>query len=209
MTKPNIVFDFDSVIARTIQSIIMTYINVHYEEIIEGKLQYPDFLSVRRWNMEDELPDCTVDELLKMFESKEFFNNLPFISDSDGYSMYDLLEELNKNINVELHIKSKGTERNLYLKRKWIQRNIPFFNIYNFEGMLGTDMNKESVNAHIAIDDNATNLLSMSNVEHKILYADKGLRCEWNDELFDDENYNRCDSVKQLRDKIYELLEME
>lgn len=209
MIKPKIIFDFDSTIVESIQAICHSYVNIHYHEIHSGLIPMPLYTEIRRWNMEDECVLMTEEELLNLFDSEMFFNFLGFITDPNGFNMEHLIRGLIMLENCDIHIASKGRKQNLRLKKSWIERNIPSFDINNFEPMLGTAMDKSSLEGLILIDDCASNLLSAVNVKHKILFAHRGNKCEWNEELFDNPEYNRCDSVMELKDKIIEILDFE
>lgn len=211
--KPKLIFDFDSTITESIQAICHAYVNRHYNEIMEGLIPMPLYTHIRRWNMEDELPMMTEQELLELFDSEEFFNFLGFITDPSGLSMSNLIADLIYFHSCDIHIASKGHKRNLELKRDWIINRIPYFDINNFEGMLGTTMDKSSLEGLILIDDCISNLYSAMNVKYKILFAHRGNECEWNSDGFKDGfetgNFYICKSVKELYDRIMYILDFE
>lgn len=121
------------------------------------------------WNFSNLFPDLTEVELLEIFDSVRFF---------DEVKMYEgVWEFVNKHLDM-ITVVSKGLETNLYLKRKWINK---YFPTIDFVGLEGTIMDKSMVNMGLGslhIDDNEKNLWS-TNSEYKILYENVP-NTEWN-----------------------------
>lgn len=201
-------FDFDGVLIDSIKAVSDVYFNRHYSEIMEGLIPTPFHQYVKKWNFQDEFPHMHIYELDSIFQSEEFFNNASFITDPNGLSMKDLFEELIDDDRFKVLITTKGTVRNLALKHKFIEKEFPQFDMDNFIGMLGTDMDKSSLRGNLIIDDVFANLKSANGVSNKILFAHRGvLDCEWNENHKDCPEIIVCTSVGELANKIGELYE--
>ena len=211
MNKRICYFDFDSTLVESVPTLISTYVYIHYQEIMSGMIPTPYPWLARRWDVRDELPLTDLNEIESLFCHPDFFNRLPFISDPNGLSMYFLFKALYTKHKDDLIVKicSKGLPENLRLKKQYLKIHMPWFDVENdFIPMEGTVMDKSSLpKGFLLADDSASNLLSVEGVvEHKILFAHRGERCEWNEAVFDNEKYNRCDSVAELHEKLAEIL---
>jgi len=205
MNKKVINFDMDSVLISTIKSVCDCWINENYEAISQGLVDYPLDYKVKKWGMTDQIPSITIQDLDRYFTSDYFFDVISFITDSNGFSMRDLFSELIQDNRFIMKIATKGSLQNLALKREYIKKEIPTFNMDNFIGMEGTHFGKEELNGWLLIDDVVKNLESAIGVKHKILYANRGvLDCEWNKDYVN-HDFHVCTSVKELCDKIIEL----
>lgn len=202
--KLTILFDADSVLFETIAAVCHTYANKY------PHLPYPNPFLVRKWNLSDQLPHATESDLDYIFTSDEFFNFVGFITDSNGTSMLDLFTELSHDSRFICKIATRGTEENLKRKRLFVKKHMPWFDMNNFIGMLGTTMEKSELNGWLLIDDVCSNLESAINVKHKILFTHRNVTdAEWCCSCVDNPEYNRCSSVSELCNKILELYDFE
>jgi 5'(3')-deoxyribonucleotidase len=208
MNKFIINFDMDGVLIDTIKAVCDTYINRYHGEITSGFIPYPFPHKVRKWDMSDQLP-LIGKEIDSIFQSEAFFNNASFITDPNGASMKSLFEELYFDNQFHVNIATKGTPINLALKKLFIRKEIPKFNMDNFIGLEGIGYGKQSISGYILIDDVVENLTSC-NCKYKILFANKGiLGAEWNKDYINHPEIIVCTTVTELCEKILELYHFE
>ena len=121
------------------------------------------------WNFENLFPNLSENELLEIFDSTRFFEEV---------KMYEgVWDFVNKYFNM-ITVVSKGLETNLYLKSKWLNKYFPSIDFIGLEGVV---MDKSMVNMGLGavhIDDNQDNLIS-TNAEYKILFENVP-NAEWN-----------------------------
>ena len=205
MSKKVINFDFDGVVCDSIKAICDIHTNENHKAIINNEIAQPNPHKVRKWNVTDQIPSITIQDLDRYFTSDYFFDVISFITDPNGFSMKNLFSELIQDNRFTVKIASKGSLQNLALKREFIKKEFPSFNMDNFIGMEGTHFGKEELEGWAVIDDVIANLNSAIGVKHKILYANRGiLDCEWNKDYVN-HDFHVCTSVKELCDKIIEL----
>ena len=121
------------------------------------------------WNFNNLFPNLEEDELLKIFDSPRFFNEVKMYE-----GVYDFI---NKYFDM-ITIVSKGLKDNLYLKSKWLNKYFPSIDFIGLEGVV---MDKSMVNMGLGavhIDDNQDNLIS-TNAEYKVLFENVK-DAEWN-----------------------------
>ena len=208
--KHKIFIDFDSTLVNSIKAFVDVYKERHKEELVSGSINFPLAEFVKSWNMADEMPELTLDELYEIFDSERFFDNLSLFADPNGVTMYDFLEQLCYDDSLSVKIASKGHSKNLKLKKEYIEKNFKCFNIDNFIPMQGTDMDKSSLEGLILIDDHEENLYT-SRVKFKILvnFNINKDKCEWNSKAMDDPTIYKCFSVNDVINTVKELLDFE
>ena len=159
MTKQNLFLDMDNTIINTNRMYCETY-NLLY-------FNHPDFVpadwtKVRKWDYTDVCP--LVDNKMDIFEEEYFFWSWEFLNDNT----YDVLKELKSKYKIT--IVTIGTPKNVALKAKYIEYELPFIDDYVLLVNKGCKMNKSVVNMDNAIflDDMPSNLAS-TNAKRKIL----------------------------------------
>jgi len=207
--KLRVVFDLDNTTFMTSKAFIDTYKTIHQKEIESGLIPFPIWEGVVDYNFKDELPLLTRQELLEIFDSEAFFDNISLVRDSNLFSMGDLITQMCKSNKYEIFICTVGSATNLALKEKYISRKFPDFDMNNFIGINSAEckMDKsilKDYNVDILIDDHQDNLTT-SGVPHPILFCINGVKTNWNEDLYDNPKYNRCNSVSELTDKILDI----
>ena len=143
---------------------VLNQLNERYNTTYETK-------DCNTWNMKNLFPNLNEIELLEIFDSERFFEEV---------EMYNgVYKFINKHLDITTVV-SKGLSMNLYLKEKWIQKHFQFI---KFIGLDGTIMDKSMVDMGLKalhIDDNQDNLFSTT-AEYKLLYENVP-NTDWNDE---------------------------
>lgn len=208
MSNKKIFLDFDETITMSIKAFVDVYKERYKRQIKTGLIKFPVWEKVSTWNMQDEMPQLTIHEINDIFDSERLFDNLAFYSDGIGFSMYDFIEGLLYEYDVDLMIASKGNSKNLMHKRAFITEKLPFFPIDNFIPMEGTVMDKSELQGLMLIDDHESNLYS-ANVKYKILVNFSGETKEWNARAMHDSEIYKCFTVESLERTVQNLLEFE
>lgn len=211
MKKIKVVFDFDSTLYNSVEAICSTVVAQRYHEIIAGVFPLPVSIMIRRWDAQDELPSYTKKDIDDIFENPMFFKLLTPNIDPNGFTMVELLQEMCLDERFEIYICSLGSKKNLELKRDFIHERLPFVkkeNILLLEFDKNHTMTKESIHADVIIDDSAKVIKSARNVTHRILYCHRGVKTEWNEELFNHKGkgFYRADSVNEVSIIINNLI---
>ena len=162
MSKQKLFVDFDITIVDSIKAFTDTY-NILYGD-------HPNFVpadpnKITEYNFKCICPLIKHSE--DIFKNKLFFFLLKFINENT----YEVLEKLNKK--YRLIVSTIGTSKNLSLKSKWLESNLPFIKDYILIKNQGCKMDKSLINMgkdSIFIDDIPSNLES-SNAERKILFG--------------------------------------
>ena len=162
MTKYNLIggaFDFDETLVESIKA-ITTLVNKEFGFNVSWD-------SVHRYNFEDAYPSIPKNEILKYFETDEFFNILT-IKPNTIETLYTL-----NSLGYFLKIVTIGTAKNLAKKKEWINQNIlPFVPIQTIGiERESSEMGKGCVDlkGYLLLDDHQTNLMT-SNATVKVLY---------------------------------------
>ena len=210
MRKIKIVFDFDSTLYNSVSAVTSYVINTYYEEIMAGLFPYPIDLFIKKWDMSDEII-LPPQEINAIFEKEAFFKLLQPNMDRNGFDMPSVLEELATDDRFDVSICSMGSPKNLALKRKFILERLPFMkadNLILLEFDKNHTMDKSCLVADIMIDDSANAIKSAVTVTHRILYAHRGLKTEWNQELFNAKQNGlyRADSVGDLNKLLGKII---
>jgi len=202
MDKVNVYFDCDSVLVDSIQTICTLY------ELDTGI--YVDPNTVTRWDFQDVFTEWTANDVEKAFSSLDFWD---YTLVNDGFE--EMLEKLSKDDRFNLIMVSNGSRRNMRNKEKFIEDNLPYFDMYlnptfpkkDGEVKFLSDA-KKHVNMHgdCFIDDCVKNL-KMSNALLKLCYADRGSGKEWN-ECDDSFKYVECTSTEDIIREIQTFYEL-
>lgn len=171
-----IFLDFDEVIVDTIKALRLMYLIecqvLVSDEDLRNKLY--------RWDCKDIFPYWYDNggHMGDIFNKKEFFDHL-YIKDGMFQLIYDLIHD-----GYEVIIVTKGTNKNISHKAKYISQNFPdietiYMNIPNGKKQLGKGL--IDMSGGIFVDDNQANLES-SNADIKICFGSYGFNKEWNEQ---------------------------
>lgn len=135
-----IVVDFDNTICNSTETILNIY----------KKMKNKDFsFSVENvaWNFEPYVEKKDFEEVLKLFNQKVFYENVKFLPKAK-----ESLRELSKKHELVICSKCEGAE-GLYLKRGWINKNLPFIKQENILLLQQKNFDKSRIEGDIIIDD--------------------------------------------------------
>ena len=195
MKKLKIFFDFDNVLVNSSKAFLDCVFYKYNNSEVSRAL---DWTKVEHWNFNKVAPFITTQDIIDIFSSKMFFENLAPFYNTDGYSTKNLIEFFSDNKYVELFIVSKGAENNLKLKREYILNN---FNIKEDNIILleGLDIDKSSVDmtGGIHIDDNEGNLYS-TNAKCKILFSFNNKITDYNSKAMKDKSIYKATTIERL-----------
>lgn len=202
MNKQKIVFDFDNVIVNSSKAFLDC---VYYLYNKKENFIFPQWDKVRKWDFSCVAPYIDKNRIEEIFESKMFFENLSYYYENYGYSTGMLLQQFLDSDDYNVTICTKGTDRNLELKKEWI---LSRFNISEDKIILmsGMNMDKSEIDMSdaIQIDDHQDNLYS-TNANDKIIFSFNGNITEYNaDAIMDDNIYN----VFSLEDLITTIMKI-
>ena len=196
-TKLLIGFDLDGVVLDTTPAII----HLHHETT--GEIPRIHHSQTKMWNFEDIIT-ATNEEINNYFASERLFEIMTFISDGK-LSMKTLIEELLVSELFEVYCITKGTPKNIYLKRQWLKERLPLFNLDNLIGVPMEMDGKPNVNTTIFIDDFSKNF--NGNAKYNILFRKNGLVTDYNSD--ESTSHYQVGSVVELANKIFELIDFE
>ena len=164
MSKQQLFIDFDLTIADSIQAFCDTY-NFLYSAHPNFVPANPHLICSYDFKYVCPLLQDEKDKY-KIWGHKLFFYYLKLM---DG-DTYNILQKLNKK--YQLIVVSIGNPKNISLKAKWLEANLPFIKDYVLITNEGCKMNKSVVNMEGAIflDDIPSNLES-TNAKRKILFG--------------------------------------
>ena len=112
----------------------------------------------------NELELASKDVIDDYFSDERFFQNLEYMDNA-----YEVLNRLKDKFKI--YIVSMGCKRNLELKHKWLQKNLPFVEFIGCDFSEVNDKRHISMTDGVLIDDVADNLYT-SNADVKILFGD-------------------------------------
>lgn len=160
-TNPKYYFlDFDCTLVKSLDESVKILNSIHNKNL---KPQ-----DIKTWNFKEYDKDLTDEQIEEIFADERFFDELKFY---DGAKEFVLRHE-NNTIIV-----TKGTDKNLYLKKKWLKDkgiNVPVIGLPIEVSKSFINMGKNT----IFIDDSTNNLLS-SNAEYKVQFREFG-ETDWN-----------------------------
>lgn len=178
MVKPKLYLDFDGTLMDTIACITKMY-NDDFSAYSKYKFIHP--CQVNSWDFK-ELSLASKNYIDSYFNQPRFFENIEYMDNAE--EVINVLRNSYKIIIV-----SSGYSPNLRLKRKWIEKNMPYaefigVNLKNYQDKSCVDMSDG-----IFIDDSYNNLIT-SNAFKKICFGDdypwnkewNGIKCRnWKD----------------------------
>jgi 5'(3')-deoxyribonucleotidase len=160
--KRKLFLDFDQTTGDSITTVCNLY-NIDYCNKI-GFIKAKPHL-VTEWNFSGQCNLINKKKIDKYFSSKRFFEDVQFIENAKS-----IIDELSKTFDI--YIVSMGGFKNLYLKRKWCNKNLPYAKFIGCNFLLHKDkrhirMSKDDV----FIDDSLNNLIN-SSCGTRLLYGD-------------------------------------
>ena len=162
--KINLYVDFDSTMVNSTKKMV---------EILNAKFgTNHNWEDIKQYDAKDLFPDCTRQDMLDVFASESFFEDLEIFDDC-----ISTIQKYEDRFNI--YIPTIGTSKNLFYKQKWCENNLPF--AYKFIGIEKEGVGKDSIDMSnsILIDDHVDNLRT-SNAAIKILYKNF-MDTEWNE----------------------------
>lgn len=161
--KIDLFIDFDGVIVNSTKRMV--------EMLNEKYGCNKNWRDIKQYDAKDLFPNCTLEDILEVFASKEFFDELEIM---DGF--HEVIEKHIDDFNI--HIATIGTKENLIYKKAFCEFNFKFpFNFIGIEKN-GTGKEKIDMSNGIIIDDHVENLIS-SNAKQKLIFRNF-LETEWN-----------------------------
>lgn len=158
----NIYLDYDCTMVDSIKA-VLNQLNERYNTAYITS-------DCTTWNFNNLFPDLTECELLEIFDSERFFEDV---------ELYEgMWEFINRN-HDKITIVTCGLAMNLYRKEQWIRK---FFPNIKFIGIDSVVMDKSSVKMgknSMHIDDNQDNLRS-TDAEYKVMFVNVK-DANWND----------------------------
>lgn len=158
----NIYLDYDCTMVNSIKA-VLNQLNERYNTAYIAS-------DCTTWNFNNLFPTLTECELLEIFDSERFFEEVEFYE--------GMWEFINRN-HDKITIVTCGLAMNLYRKEQWIRK---FFPNIKFIGIDSVVMDKSSVKMgknSIHIDDNQENLRS-TDAEYKVMFVNVE-DASWND----------------------------
>lgn len=158
----NIYLDYDCTMVDSIKT-VLNQLNERYNTAYITS-------DCTTWNFNNLFPTLTECELLEIFDSERFFEEVEFYE--------GMLEFINRNYD-KITIVTCGLTMNLYRKEQWIRK---FFPNIKFIGIDSVVMDKSSVKMgknSMHIDDNQDNLRS-TDAEYKVMFVNVE-DANWND----------------------------
>lgn len=163
----NIYLDYDCTMVDSIKA-VLNQLNERYNTAYVTS-------DCATWNFNNLFPDLTECELLEIFDSERFFEEVEFYE--------GMWEFINRN-HDKITIVTCGLAMNLYRKEQWIRK---FFPNIKFIGIDSVIMDKSSVKMgknSMHIDDNQDNLRS-TDAEYKVMFVNVE-DANWNDKWIDE-----------------------
>lgn len=177
--KRKLFIDFDQTIVDSISAICNMY-NIDYCDKV-GFIKAKPHL-VTEWNFSDQCNLINKKIIDKYFSSKRFFDTVYFIENAK--SVITKLSEI-----FDVYIVSMGGFRNLYYKKKWCKKYLPFAKFIGCNFIFHKDKRKVDMgDNNIFIDDCLNNLIN-STCDIKIVYGDI---YDWNSKNEEQELFRRC-----------------
>ena len=161
LLNPNYYFlDFDCTLVKSLNESTRILNSIH-----NMNLKPED---IKTWNFKEYDPTLTDKEIEKIFADESFFKELKF---------YEGAKEFCIRHKDKIIVVTKGTDKNLYLKKNWLKENgidVPVIG-------LPVEVSKKFINMNdrsVFIDDSTNNLVD-SNATWKVQFREFGETC-WN-----------------------------
>ena len=162
MNKPKLYIDFDNTLVNTTEAICKLY-NEKYKNYKEFKPAR--WWEVKRYDFLDECPLMSYDELMKIFESKEFFEIVEFMPYASSVTL-----ELSDR--YDICIVTMGSMYNLELKEQWLKHHMGYVKKgYGIDNLSYNDKSCIDMSDGIHIDD-VSKMLHTSNAMRRICFGD-------------------------------------
>jgi len=175
MNKQKLIIDFDGTIVNSTKKIVELYDRDFYKYDNYKKLHWTD---INTYGFE-ELTLANKNIVLDYFDDHRFFIDLEYMENAK-----EVLDELKDE--YEINICSIGRKMNLYYKKQWIEKNIPYANFIGIDLSKGDKSSIDMSDCLVMLDDNIDMLHSV-NIKHKVIYGDE---LAWNvNNIY---NYPRC-----------------
>lgn len=182
MNKRKLYLDFDNTIVNATKKIVELYDKDFWK--------YKNYTPTHWTNINtysfDELALINKDIVLDYFDDHRFFINLEYMENAK-----EILDELKDE--YEINICSIGRRMNIYNKKYWVEKNIPYANFIGVDLIKG-GKGSIDMSSGIALDDNI-DMLHSTNADIKVIYGDI---LDWNkDNIY---NYPRCFNWYEFRE---------
>lgn len=197
--------DIDGVLLNSVQAVIELYKLYNREEIESGKIEYPVYENVDKWNFNPVI-DWNNETVELAFEQELFFDIVPFECDI-LLSMRMIVDILLERDDIELFFQTKGTKRNVELKRKFISKHFPTFNIDNLIGIDHEIKGKPHIEGLIHVDDSDNNF--NGGCKYNLLYVKNNKETEWNTKGLKNNSLYKVTTVTEIYNLIIELINFE
>lgn len=189
MNKPKLYIDFDNTLVNTTEAICKLYNEKykHHKDFVPAR-----WWEVKRYDFADECYLMPYSELLKIFESDEFFEIVEFMPYASSVTL-ELAEK------YDIYIVTIGRINNLKLKEKWIKTHMGY--VKKFIGINSiefTDKSKIDMSDGIHIDD-VSKMLHTSNAMRRICYGDIE---PWNKDWTRERCFNWYEIYRELTDNL-------
>jgi hypothetical protein len=194
MSNISIGWDLDCVVLDTIPAIL----ELHH--ILTGEIPKIHHSESKSWDFKDAIA-ADRDTINSYFEKKLFFDLVNFMTDKN-YCMRDIIEELISS-GIDNRFFTKGTERNVNLKKDYLTKNICGVTKDMITGIGFEVEGKPDVNTTIFVDDVAANLNGKA--KYNILFRKNGLITEYNDNV-PDNVYKVCNSVTEFVNAVCDII---
>lgn len=183
--KLKLYVDWDGVIGNTIKTICTLYA----EDFCEYDEYRPvDWSEINSWDF-DELEATTREYINNYFNQPRFFEKVEWMPWAK-----EMLEKLNGV--CQITIVSLGDKPNLKLKKKWIDKNLPFCKFVGLDFKEHSDKSSVNMAGGVFIDDSISNL-KRSNAAINVCFGDE---YSWNEEWNGLRCYNWCDVWKMFKE---------
>jgi hypothetical protein len=163
--KIKLILDYDNTIVNSTKAFCESYNHLYKNEL--GFVP-ANWIESKEYNFIDVCPllNGDVKKVRAIFESNVFFKFVQFMDD-ETFKSLQILNDI-----YDIYICTIGTRKNIYLKHKWLMKNLPFLNHLVFISNSDLHMDKSIINMEdsIFIDDHSGNLDS-SNASIKISFG--------------------------------------
>lgn len=196
-TRIKLFIDVDGTIINTAEKFIDKYCKEHNIDKTIDDLKDWEFKSIDR--------KININEFLRYIETEEFFETVEL--NEDFLRFYITYQD-----NYEWNFITKGTKKNLELKRSFLRESLPTFNNVKYIGIENEDKKNYDMKNGIQVDDNINNL--NTNARYKILIKNY-LETDYNriqapsDDIYEMNNWNEiAESIEWFRKEILEIVKV-
>lgn len=177
--KRRLFVDFDQTMVDSISPICSMYNEDYCNHV--GFIEAKPYL-VTDWNFKDQCTLIGRKQIDKYFNSKRFFDRVWFIENAE-----ETINKLRKTFDI--YIVSMGGFKNLYYKKKWCKKNLPYAKFVGCNFLFHKDKRHIKMNKNdVFIDDGLNNLINQR-CGTRLLYGDI---YDWNEENEKRQLFRRC-----------------